>query len=115
MSTVFRNQAVTIAVNQFFSPIVVAAQAVARNISGAVASFLQVTLIPAFIPPIIKYHAAGERDKLYSLVCSGSKLTYFLLWILALPLILEMELVLSLWLGDAMRPGGIALFSIGSH
>ena len=51
-------------------------------------------------PAIIKTYAEGDRPAMMSLVNSGSKATFFLLWVFALPLILEMETVLSLWLKE---------------
>ena len=37
---------------------------------------------------------------MYSLVINGSKATFYLMWILALPLFLEMEAILTLWLKE---------------
>ena len=99
ISTVFRTQAITIIVNQYFSPVVLASQSIAKNISGAVNSF-STNFNTSLYPPIIKYYASGEHSQMHSLVYSGSKICFFLLWILALPLMLEMQSVLALWLGS---------------
>lgn len=97
VSTVFRNQAVTVLVNQMFSPATVAARAIALNVAGQVAVFSN-NLNTGLYPPIIKAYAADRQEEMASLVFNGSKLTFFLMWVFALPILLEMETILRLWL-----------------
>src|SRR5690554_751528 len=97
ISTAFRNQAVTVLVNQMFNPAVVAARAIALNVASQVAVFSN-NLNTGLYPPIIKAYAADQKEELTALVFNGSKLTFFLMWVFALPMLLEMETVLTLWL-----------------
>lgn len=97
LSTVGRNQAVTILLNQFFNPVVVAARAIALNITNNITVFAN-NFNTGLYPPIIKYYAAGEKDEMFKLIFNGSKITFFLMWVFALPLLLEMDIVLKLWL-----------------
>lgn len=97
ISTAFRNQAVTILVNQMFNPAIVAARAIALNVASQVAIFSN-NLNTGLYPPIIKSYAAKQKDEMMSLVFNGSKLTFFLMWVFALPILLEMNTVLTLWL-----------------
>lgn len=97
VSTVFRNQAVTVLVNQMFTPTTVAARAIALNVASQVAVFSS-NLNTGLYPPIIKSYAANQKDEMMGLVFNGSKLTFFLMWVFALPILLEMETVLTLWL-----------------
>jgi len=97
VSTVFRNQAVTVLVNQMFNPTTVAARAIALSVAGQVAVFSN-NLNTGLYPPIIKSYAANQRDEMASLVFNGSKLTFFLMWVFALPIMLEMETILRIWL-----------------
>lgn len=97
ISTVFRIQAVTILVNQMFNPTVVAARAIALSVASQVAIFSN-NLNIGLYPPIIKAYAANQKDEMAALVFNGSKLTFFLMWVFALPMLLEMEAVLTLWL-----------------
>lgn len=97
LTTVFRNQAVTILLNQMFTPVVVAARAIANNITSQVNVFSG-NFNTSLYPPIIKSYAANNKQEMFSLLFAGSKATFFLMWILALPLFLEMEMVLTLWL-----------------
>lgn len=97
LSTVFRNQAVTVLVNQMFNPGIVAARAIALNVAGQVAVFSN-SLNTGLYPPIIKSYAANQKSEMMALIFNGSKLTFFLMWVFALPIMLEMETILTLWL-----------------
>ena len=99
VTTTARNQAVTILLNQVFNPVVVAARAVAMNVSGQINVFAG-NFNTSLYPPLIKYYAANEKNNMFSLLYNGSKITFFLMWVLALPLFLEMDAVLSIWLKD---------------
>lgn len=92
-----RMQGITILLNQFFNPVVVAGRAVATSVATQVNIF-STNFNAGLYPPIIKSYAAGELKEMYSLIFNGAKITFFLMWILALPLFLEMETVLGLWL-----------------
>jgi len=97
LTTVVRNQALTILMNQVFNPVVVAARAIALNVATQTNLFAT-NFNTSLYPPIIKSYASGDRRAMYELVFSGSKITFFLMWILALPMFLQMPLVLALWL-----------------
>lgn len=97
VSTAFRNQAVTVLVNQVFTPAIVAARVIALNVASQVAVFSNQLNIGLY-PPIIKAYASNQKDEMTALVFNGSKLTFFLMWVFALPMLLEMETILTLWL-----------------
>lgn len=108
LSTVLRNQAVTILLNQFFSPVAVAARAIALNVSASVTLFAN-NFNAGLYPPIIKRYAAGEKEEMFQLIFNGSKITFFLMWIIALPLLLGMDFVLAVWLQNP--PQDVVLFT----
>ncbi len=97
LTTVVRNQAVTILMNQVFSPVVVAARAIALNVANQTNVFAT-NFNASLYPPIIKSYASGDRRAMYELVFNGSKITFFLMWIMALPIFLQMPVILNLWL-----------------
>lgn len=97
LTTVARNQAVTILLNQTFNPVVAAARAIAMTVAAQVAVF-SFNFNTSLYPPIIKHYSAGQEEEMFSVIIWGSKLTFFLMWIFALPLYLEMGTVLHLWL-----------------
>lgn len=97
ITTVMRNQAVTILLNQMFNPVVVAARAVAINITSRINMFSNNFNIGLY-PPIIKSYAADDKKDMFSLIFNGSKITFFLMWVFALPFFLEMDTLLLVWL-----------------
>ncbi|SIR02660.1 Na+-driven multidrug efflux pump [Alkalispirochaeta americana] len=99
ISNVARTHAVTLLLNQSFAPVVVAARAISVQVASKVNIFSSNFNVSLY-PPIIKSYAANERQDMFSLITGGSKITFFLLWILALPMIVEMNAILGLWLGD---------------
>lgn len=96
---IFKNQLVNILLNQYFNPVVNAAKSVSMQVRTAVSSFSQ-NFSTALRPQIIKSYAAENYDEALELTFMGCKFTYFLMWVFTLPLILEMEPLLSLWLGN---------------
>ncbi len=99
LSTVIRNQGVTLALNQFFGPVVVASRAIALSASGQ-AGALALSFNNSLYAPIVKAYASGRSDEMMSLVYSGSRITWFLMWILSFPLLIEMEAILKMWLNN---------------
>lgn len=97
VSTVGRFQAITILLNQFFNPAVVASRAIANNVAGNVSSFAN-NFNTGIYPPIIKAYAANDKNGMFSLIYSGSKISFYLMWFFSLPLFVELDMVLSLWL-----------------
>lgn len=108
-TTTLRIQATTILVNQFFSPVVVAARAISVQVTNAMNIF-STNFNTSLYAPIVKEYASGQNEKMYSLIFNGCKMTFLLMWIFALPLCLRMEYVLSLWLKDI--PDYTSVFSI---
>lgn len=108
ISTVIRNQGITILINQFFNPVVVTSRAIALSISNHVGVFAN-NFNTSLYPPIIKSYSSGNKGEMFSLVHNGSRLTFFLMWMIALPLLLEMEAILHIWLKNT--PPEAVLFS----
>lgn len=107
-TSVLRNQAITILLNQVFNPVVVAARAISMNITSQINLFSNNFNVGLY-PPIVKAYAANDKKEMDSLVFNGSKITFFLLWVFALPVFLEMDVVLNLWLKNP--PPGTVLFT----
>lgn len=108
LTTVFRNQAVTILLNQMFNPAIVAARAVAMTVAGQVIVFSN-NFNTGLYPSIIKSYATNQKEEMFLLVFNGSKLTFFLMWVFALPMLLEMETILRIWLRTV--PADAVLFT----
>ena len=103
--SIIKNQIMNILLNIFFNPVVNAARSISVQVNNAVNSFAG-NFTTAMRPQIIKQYAAGKNDKAIQLVFYGCKYTFFLMYIFALPLILEMNYILKLWLS---RPPEMAV------
>lgn len=107
-TTVIRTQAVTVLLNQIFNPIVVSARTIATQVANYINIF-STNFNTGLYPPIIKTYAAGDKEKMFDLVFNGCRITFFLMWIFALPLFFTMDIVLKLWL--KVPPEGAVLFT----
>ena len=90
---------VNIVVNIFYGVLLNAAIGIATNVTTAVYQ-LVTNFQAALNPPIIKSYSSGQTDIFYSLVIRGSKFSVFLLAYIVIPLLLNTEAILNLWLGD---------------
>lgn len=91
------SQVCTILVNIFFGPMVNAARAIAFQVSGALNSFTN-SFLTAVRPPMIKAYAEKQYDYLNSLFLSSSKLIFYGMLIIVIPLYMDIEMILNLWL-----------------
>ena len=98
-SSILREQGVNILLNLFFGPVVNAARAVASQVNAAVNSFVT-NFMTALTPQITKAYAHGDYKYLLQCIYRGSKFSYFLLFFLSLPVLIETDYILKLWLGN---------------
>ena len=94
---VMKDQGVNILLNIFHGPTVNASRAVAMQVISAVNQFSS-NFMTALNPQITKSYAANEKKYSYDIVCMGARLSFFLLYILSLPIIIETNTILTLWL-----------------
>lgn len=110
VSHMMQNQGVNLIFNAFWGTVVNAANGVAHQMNGAV-NFLTAGFLTAVRPQMIKSFANGEIDYLKTMYYSVSKITFFLVMILAIPLIGEVDTVLEFWLGKGKYPELTTLFA----
>lgn len=101
LSQVCQGEGINILLNIFFSPIVNTARAIAYQVLSGVTVFVG-SFTTASRPRVIKYCAEGNYDDMYRLTFITSKISYFLVLILALPVIFEIKYILNLWLGNVV-------------
>lgn len=94
-----KGQGVNIIMNLFFGPIVNAARGLAFSVNNAVLSFSQ-NFMKAVDPQITKTYASGNAGSFNKILQVASKMSFFLLYIIILPLVCNMNYVLTLWLHD---------------
>lgn len=92
-----KDQGVNILLNMFIGPIINAARGIANTVNNVLVSFSN-NFMTALNPQITKSYAAGDYDYMFSLVERGSRFSYYILLLFALPMLFEAEFVLTLWL-----------------
>lgn len=99
ISNMASGQGTNIVINIFTNVTVNAAMGVANQVNAAVSSFVS-NFQTAFKPQIVKSYAAGRHDEFSTLALRVSKMSFFLLYMIAMPLYLNLDLVLSVWLKE---------------
>ena len=105
-----REQGLNLVLNFFFGPVVNAAQGVAYQVSGAMQGFVQ-NLSLAAKPQMVQSFATGESSRTMKLMYTMSKLSFISLYIMAVPIMFNIDYILHLWLGEAV-PDHTAAFVI---
>jgi O-antigen/teichoic acid export membrane protein len=90
-------QGINILLNIFFGPVVNAARGIAYQVIGLLNSFLR-NFQMAINPQIIKLFATNKYENLERLIYQGTKYSFFLLFVLSFPVLLETESLLKIWL-----------------
>lgn len=92
-----KDQGVNILLNLFMGPVVNAARGISVSVNTAVSGFAG-NFMAAVNPQITKSYAAEDREYMFSLVERGSRFSFYIMLILALPILFETEFILTLWL-----------------
>ena len=92
------NYGVNVMMNIFFGVVVNAARGIATNVNSHVHMFVT-NFMMAVNPQITKSYAQGDFNFMHSLICRGAKFSYFLMLIFLIPICLETNQLLRLWLG----------------
>lgn len=95
---ILKDQGVNILLNIFFGPVVNAARSIGYQVTGAITSFAG-NFMTALVPQITKSYSAGDIPYTFSLVYRGSRFSYYIMIILAVPILLYTPYILKIWLG----------------
>lgn len=106
---IMRGQGMGIILNVFFGPALNAAKGIADQVSSAVNSLTHNFQV-ALNPQITKSYAAGEINSMELLTYRGIKFSSLLIWLMALPIILNANEILAIWLTEV--PPYASLFVI---
>lgn len=107
---VIRNQGLNIVLNLFFGPVVNAARGISFQVKGALIGLVS-NISTSAQPQIVESYAQGNINRSKNLMTSISKICFFLLFMMALPIICEVDFILDLWL-DGIVPDYTAVFTI---
>lgn len=94
-----KGEGLNILLNIFFNPTVNAARGIAYQINTAVMQFSS-NFYAAVRPQITKYYAQNDLENMFKLVFRSSKLSFYLIILLSLPIIIEAPYIIKLWLGQ---------------
>ncbi len=98
-SNMFYTQGINLMLHAFCGPAVNAARGIAVQVQGVVAQFAG-NVQTAINPQILKSHAVNDKDRMYSLIIASSRLCFYLLFLISLPIFIETEFLLQLWLDN---------------
>lgn len=90
-------QGVNVLLNIFFGPVVNAARGVAVQVQSAVMQFAM-NFQTAVNPQITKNYANSDFQSMHELMYRSAKMSFFLLYALGLPIMIEAPFILNLWL-----------------
>lgn len=96
-SGVFKTQGISILINLFYGAIANAARGISVQVNTAVASFSN-NFMTALNPQITKSYATGDLSYMHKLIFEGTKFSFFLMLFLSLPIMLETQQILIVWL-----------------
>lgn len=98
-ASVLKGHGVNLVLNFFFGPAVNAARGIANQVDHAVNQFSS-NFMMAMNPQITQSYARGELRNMFQLVNRGSRFSFYLLFVLALPVIINADYILHIWLKE---------------
>ena len=97
LSAVLFGQGLNMLLNVFFGPVVNAARAVAVQVQGAMQQFVG-NFQMALNPQITKTYAKGDMEGMHKLMFRSARFSFYLLFLLSLPVLFEADFILAVWL-----------------
>ena len=105
---VLYGQGINMLLNIFFGPVVNAARGVAVQVQTAVQQFAG-SFQMAINPQITKNYANGNYSQMHSLMFRSARFSFYLLFLLILPVFFETRYILTLWLKNV--PNNTVIFT----
>lgn len=96
-SAILRDQGGNIVINLFCGPTVNAARGIAFQVNNAVNQFVT-NFMTALNPQITKSYASGDKEYMMTLIFQGARLSFYMLFLLSLPILINTHYILTLWL-----------------
>ena len=97
LASVLFGQGLNMLLNVFFGPVVNAARAVAVQVQNAIQQFVG-NFQMALNPQITKTYAKGEMEEMHQLMFRSARFSFYLLFLLSLPVLFETNFILTIWL-----------------
>jgi O-antigen/teichoic acid export membrane protein len=96
-SAILMSHGVNILLNIFCGVVVNAGRGIATKVQNVVSGFID-NFMMALNPQITKSYASGNKKYLFQLVQQSARFSYYLMLFLSLPILIEAECILKLWL-----------------
>lgn len=97
-SYIFYSQGLNLLINMFCGPAVNAARGIAVQVEAAITQF-STNIQTAINPQIIKSYSQSNLPRMFTLIFASSKVCFYLMYLLTLPVMLEATFILGIWLG----------------
>jgi len=112
LGIISRDQGTNMLLNIFYAtPVINAARGIASNVNGVISGFAtNITL--ALNPAITKEYAVGNNVQSQSLVMLGCRLSFYMLTLIIVPLAVNLQYFLTLWLGEVPEYTDLFLYFI---
>ena len=98
-ASIFTIYGLNIVINMFFGVAINAAKGIASQIENAI-TLLVNNFTMSLKPQITKAYASGNMNYMWALVNTGSRMAFFLMAVMVIPIFTVREELLSLWLND---------------
>lgn len=98
-TAILKNQGVNMLLNLFYGPVVNASKGIATQVLHAVSAFAS-NFMMALNPQITQNYAKGDWNYCFNLVYKGSRFSFYILFLISLPIIVNTDYILHLWLKE---------------
>jgi len=102
LSNLSAKQGMGFILNHFFGVAINATVGIMNQVTSAVYGFIT-NFMTALNPPLIKMYVAQKRIELENLVIKSSKFSFYMMLTLSVPIIMNMEPILNVWLIEVPR------------
>ena len=75
-----------------------AALGIANQINSGLLSF-STSIAQAYQPQVVQSYAAGDMNYFYKLVFAASKISFIMMFFIAVPVVINIDYILTIWLG----------------
>lgn len=106
IATTGTHQVGNIILNAFCGTVANAAYGVATQINAAINGFTNNFQI-AYTPQIVKLYSTGNKEEMFRLMNRTALLSFYLLFVIAIPIFLNIDLILGIWLKEVPPFAGI--------
>lgn len=97
LANMFAQQGINILINIFYGVTANAAVGIANQVTSHVYQFIS-NFQTAFQPQIVKTYAANEIEAFNKLIFRSSKFSFYMMFVIAFPIILTTQSILEMWL-----------------